>query len=150
MWWHGGLKKGGKRDGVKTHSQSKKKPKTPTIPQNPFPPFSFFPFFFFPPLSTLSFFSTLFTALRPCRLYYNISVIFMLLICAHPQSTIPQIITTSTSFLRHSFLSILSFVLFFIKYDSPCKNIFDHYYALYTTQHSFFTIVIGHITLYAT
>ena len=61
MWWHGGLKKGGKK-GWSENTQSNKKPKTPTIPQNPFPPFSFFPFFFsrlfplslsFPPSSLL-------------------------------------------------------------------------------------------------
>ena len=117
MWWHGGLK--GRMEGVKdTVNKTKKSHKSHQPLSLPF----FFSLFSFPPLSKLSFLSSLQPAACTCGLYEYINTLFMHWTCAHPHATPAKSNTTPFSIHRLSFISKLSFVLFFPQQSSLFDN----------------------------
>ena len=98
------------KEGVK--DTVNKNEKEPQIPSTPFPSF-FFSLFSFPPLSKLSFLSSLQPAAHSRGLYEHINTLIMHWTCAHTHATPAKSNTTPFSSHRLSFISKLSFVLFF-------------------------------------
>ena len=133
-WWI-------EREKGRSERHSEQNEKEPQIPSTPFPFLFFFSLFSFPPLSKLSFLSSLQPAACSCGLYEYINTLIMHWTCAHPQATPAK--ATQHPFRFFVFLSHSNSLLCCFFHNNLLSYIITQFYHTpHIKQRSFFTSAI--------